>query len=128
MKKAKIKALKKLLKQSKRIIAAKDQVIAAKEQELLTIKAVYGLPKPETKPAEKSAAKPVVEEGFRLISPGLFSQRMQEFGLSIEEVKRLIVTAILDGSMDFMEEGLVIEDGFFSRFERKSTYWEKRNS
>ena len=142
VKKEKIRSLKKQLRLSERIIDAKDEIIKAKEHELVTIKEVYNnllhlynesklLEEKEAthaKSVPKSAAKPVVEEGFRLISPALFSQRMQEFGLSIEDVKALIVKSVLEGSMDFVDGGLIIEDGFFSRFDRKSTYWDRRNS
>lgn len=142
VKKEKIKSLKKQLKLSERIIAAKDEIIKAKDHELASIKEVYNnllhlynesklLEEKNTVPAKetpKKESKPVVEEGYRLISPALFSQRMQEFGFSVEDVKTLIVQSVLEGSMDLVAEGLIIEDEFFSRFERKSTYWDRRNS
>lgn len=140
LKKEKIKSLKKELKLSNRIIDAKDEIIKAKDHELASIKEVYNnllhlynesklleeknTPKEEPKKEKKRA----VEEGYRLISPALFSQRMQEFGFTVDEVKTLIVQSVVAGSMDFTEEGLIIEDGFFSRFDRKSTYWDRRNS
>ncbi len=141
VKKEKIKALKKQLRLSERIIDAKDEIIKAKDHELASIKEVYNnllhlynesklLEEKNGGPeaAPKKASRPVVEEGYRLISPALFSQRMQEAGFSVDEVKTLIVQSVLEGSMDLVAEGLIIEDGFFSRFERKSTYWDKRNS
>jgi len=141
VKKEKIKSLKKQLRLSERIIEAKDEIIKAKDQELASIKEVYNnllhLYNESKRLEEKNAVSPEpqekaqkrsVEEGFRLISPALFSQRMQEAGFSVDEVKTLIVKSVLEGSMDLVEEGLIIEDGFFSRFERKSTYWDRRNS
>lgn len=139
-KKEKIKSFKKQLRLKERIIAAKDEIIKAKDHELVTIKEVYNnllhlyneskllekkgeQPRPESKrPA------PRIEVGFRLIAPGLFSERMQAFGFGIDEIKELIIRQIVEGRMDFTEEGLVIEEDFFSQFEKKSTYWDKRNS
>lgn len=141
VKKEKIRSLKKQLKLSERIIAAKDEIIKAKDHELANIKEVYNNllhlynesklleeKNNSTEETPKKESRRVVEEGYRLISPALFSQRMQEFGFSVEEVKTLIVQSVLEGSMDLVAEGLIIEDGFFSQFERKSTYWDKRNS
>lgn len=142
VKKEKIKSLKKQLKLNERIIEAKDEIIKAKDHELASIKEVYNnllhlynesklLEEKNSTPQEaapKKQSKRGVEEGFRLISPALFSQRMQEAGFSVDEIKTLIVRSVLEGSMDLVEEGLIIEDGFFSRFERKSTYWDRRNS
>ena len=140
VKKEKIKSLKKQLRLSERIIEAKDEIIKAKDHELASIKEVYNnllhlynesklLEEKNSMPeSPKKPSKHSVGEGFRLISPALFSQRMQEAGFSVDEVKTLIVKSVLEGSMDLVEDGLIIEDGFFSRFERKSTYWDKRNS
>ena len=140
VKKEKIRSLKKEIKLSNRIIDAKDEIIKAKDHELASIKEVYNNllhlynesklleQKNTSKEEPDETKKQSVEKGFRLISPALFSQRMQEFGFSVDEVKTLIVQSVLEGSMDLTDEGLVIEDGFFSRFDRKSTYWDRRNS
>ena len=127
----KIRELKHRLKLQERIIQAKDETIAAKEDELNNIKEVYNnllhlYQETKAIAAKKAQAKVLeapeeIPEGYILMSPGLFSTRMQDLGFSLERIKETIVEGVVDGTMDFAREGLVLEEDFFSRFKKSKS-------
>ena len=125
----KIRELKHRLKLQERIIRAKDETIAAKEDELNNIKEVYNnllhlyqeTKAIAAKKAQALEAPEEIPEGYILMSPGLFSTRMQDLGFSLERIKETIVEGVVDGTMDFAREGLVLEEDFFSRFKKSKS-------
>ncbi len=124
-----IKELKRRIKLQERIIKAKDETIAAKDNELNSIKEVYNnllhlyqetkaLAASKTPTLEKPAAIP---EGYVLLHPGVFTTRMQELGFSLDAIKSHIVEGVVAGEMDFVADGLVVEEDFFVRVKGAGT-------
>lgn len=137
-KKKTIKSLKKELQLKERIIDAKNEVIKAKDHELVNIKEIYNnllhlynesktLRSKSDLPIKEKKEHVEIEDGYTLISGTLFSKRLHDFGLSLDEIKELLVKNIIEGRIDYSDGNLVIEDNFFHQFQKKSDYWEKRN-